>query len=427
MILSKREQKLREQPNNRFILMMSIMDVLQSLALMFSTLALPRSSGKYGAMGNEITCSIQGFLIQIGISVPCYNACLCIWFLLSIKYNMQPRIFAAKYERYCHAVSLGVPFLRSIIYASVDKYVPRGDLCGGAKSAILLVMVFTGVVLVLCLGTMVYCLAAIYCSFNKKEKLMRRYSTSSSGMQWRRSTFLKEKRQAAKQGVLYSCAFLITFLFPVLNTFIAHEGVSAALAIISAIFYPLQGFFNFMFYTRRSIKRIRTEYPELSLFRSVWELVFHPDNVKPKNPRRGRGRRGSARRSSLGGGLHNTAVSRDQLATPVSFKSKNRHHQEKQEEDTEDQIGGGNRNYGNTPTNRPLQQVQENSKSLDVESNGIRGDIEEALAQMEAEGLVPDDDDDGGDGICDHHDETTNDSAQVQEAIAVEARVIRKI
>ena len=143
MMLSDRERKLRKEPKCRFLLMMSIIDVLQSIAYAFSSLPVPRESGIYGARGNQMTCNTQGFLFQLGFAVPCYNACLCIWFLRSIKYNMHPNEFRKNIEPYCHTVSLLLPLTTAILCTVLDTFEPRGPMCwiGNEKSSMLFLVV----------------------------------------------------------------------------------------------------------------------------------------------------------------------------------------------------------------------------------------------------------------------------------------------
>ena len=69
VILSDRKRKL-SRPYHRLMLMMSVFDVIQSAAMVFSVSAFPRQSGIYGAKGNELTCTLQGFLLALGMAVP---------------------------------------------------------------------------------------------------------------------------------------------------------------------------------------------------------------------------------------------------------------------------------------------------------------------------------------------------------------------
>ena len=373
MMLSDYERKLRNQPNNRFLLVMSIMDVLVSFSFMASSLPIPKETGQYAAIGNDITCSIQGFLFQIGISVPCYNASLCIWFLMNIKYNMQPREFAAKVEPYCHVLSLGLPLARAIACFALDLFAPRGMYCIGKRSSLVLVMILSTVLLALNFIIIIYCMGAIYISFVEKEKRMRRYSTSESGMMWRPNASLQGKKLAAKQGLLYSLAYFITFIFPLLNTFIPQKYTYNVFFYLQSIFLPLQGFWNFLLYTRHSVSRIQDQYPELALYKIFWMIVFHPDKVKPK-----RIRRQSVTRNSIMQGNHINHVAK----------------QKKREESKKDVVAArgdiifqadGETKQEERKPDRPVKKIKMNT---------THDGIEEALLQLKEEGVDIDSDTD---------------------------------
>merc|ERR1719254_165303 len=81
---------------------MSFFDVFNSVAFILSTLPLPSSfseydinedtydmpSGIYGAMGNEETCTAQGFFVQLGFTSALYNMVLTFYYLFVIKFGM---------------------------------------------------------------------------------------------------------------------------------------------------------------------------------------------------------------------------------------------------------------------------------------------------------------------------------------------------
>eukprot|EP00551_Chaetoceros_affinis_P009958 CAMPEP_0203666082 /NCGR_PEP_ID=MMETSP0090-20130426/3189_1 /ASSEMBLY_ACC=CAM_ASM_001088 /TAXON_ID=426623 /ORGANISM="Chaetoceros affinis, Strain CCMP159" /LENGTH=446 /DNA_ID=CAMNT_0050529865 /DNA_START=197 /DNA_END=1537 /DNA_ORIENTATION=- len=303
MMLSDFKNKFR-MPNNRFLFVMSIIDIIHSLAFIASSSPVPRDTGYYRAVGNHISCSIQGFVFQLGLAVPCYNLCLCIWFLMHIKYNMHPKTFARKIEPYCHATAILVPLTTAILCAALDKFDSRGNMCwiGSNNSSLLFIILCGGSILIICFTGIIYCLSAIYLSFLYKERKMRRYSTSSSGMLWRPNTFLNAKKLAANQGFLFSFAFFITFIFPTLNVLIfrAHKSsvdTNPLLDIPQSALLPLQGMWNFLIYSKRKIRLIREDYPELSFGTILRKMIFRPGEVRPRNPR---GRGGRGRRSSFG-------------------------------------------------------------------------------------------------------------------------------
>ncbi len=78
---------------NRLLLPMSVFDIIGSIGWAFSTTPIPRGSNcTYGALGNEATCVTQGFMITLGLAVPMYNAMLCIYYLLVVKYNIRDEV-----------------------------------------------------------------------------------------------------------------------------------------------------------------------------------------------------------------------------------------------------------------------------------------------------------------------------------------------
>jgi hypothetical protein len=292
MMYSDHEHKLKK-PNNRLLTVMSIIDIFQSIAYATSALPMPKASGKYGAIGNHFTCSLQGFFYQMGMAVPCYNASLCIWYLMSIKYNMRPDIFRAKVEPFCHAVSILLPLGSAIALASLDMYGDRRYLCWIKDDSTfsLLLMLLTGVLPMVSFLIIVYCLGATYHALHSQEIAGRRYSTSPTGMNWRPNVQLQVKKQALKQGLLFSFAFIITFLFPGINLLYHNEKNPTPFSYPRALFLPLQGFWNLVIYARPTIERIKEEYPELSFKSALQKMIFHPEEVRSRPRRR--------RRSSL--------------------------------------------------------------------------------------------------------------------------------
>jgi hypothetical protein len=278
---------------------MSIIDVLQSIAYALTVLPLPQSSGVYGARGNDATCTAQGFFVQFGLAIPCYNASLCYWFLKSITQNMHPDEFRKKAEPYCHIASLLIPFVSAVVYASLDLFKFRGYVCWiqGDTPYALALELLAGAIPAISFVIVLYCLLRIYYSFLAKERLMRRYSTSASGMQWRSrsNSSLNAKKLAARQGLLFGCSFFITYFFSSVNV-VFFKGFGGPFEIPMAIFMPLQGFWNFIIYAKPALERIREEYPELTFRIAFRKMIFSPSEVR--NRRVGRRNRRSTTRSS---------------------------------------------------------------------------------------------------------------------------------
>lgn len=58
-------EKKRWSPYNQILFGISFFDLFSSLGLALATLPVPEELGVYGAKGNEATCKVQGFMIQV--------------------------------------------------------------------------------------------------------------------------------------------------------------------------------------------------------------------------------------------------------------------------------------------------------------------------------------------------------------------------
>ncbi|KAL7478927.1 hypothetical protein ACHAW6_004684 [Cyclotella cf. meneghiniana] len=81
-----------------------------------TTLPTPKSDQLYGAKGNDLTCAVQGFFIQIG-TIACFlNVSLAVYYLLTIKYGWNE----GKLKRMRAAYFLFVPpIVIGLVYAFV--------------------------------------------------------------------------------------------------------------------------------------------------------------------------------------------------------------------------------------------------------------------------------------------------------------------
>ena len=97
--LSQRKNRNGVSTYHYLVLGMSIFDISSSLAWIVSTAALPKfdherggPTGIYGAIGNDTTCKIQGFFLELGfVGSTAFNASLTTFYVLSIVYNYGER------------------------------------------------------------------------------------------------------------------------------------------------------------------------------------------------------------------------------------------------------------------------------------------------------------------------------------------------
>ena len=91
-------------PYARILLGLAVSDICVSLGNASSTFFFPKGMG-WKAIGNEGTCTLQGFVTLLGsVSTPFYNLSLCIYYLCVVKYSMRGPRFREQVELYLHLI-----------------------------------------------------------------------------------------------------------------------------------------------------------------------------------------------------------------------------------------------------------------------------------------------------------------------------------
>jgi len=290
MILSDWKRK-SARPFQRLMLGMSIFDVIQSIAFVVNVTAFPQGTNIYGAKGNAHTCTIQGFLMVLGLSVPLYNSCLNIFYVLTIKYSLTPKKFA-KFEPALHAVAIIVPICLAILNATQGNMAPRGTICY-PRGKVPLSTILS--IIILCLLICIISMVCICRTVITQQKKMERYRHEMRGESSTSRTRAAQDTDATiRQALLYALAFLLTYSFPIFGSIYlrgeAQRQLPFAIVILTNIFYPLQGFWNFWFYVRPGVQYVMVRCPEKSYFGAVQEVMCNPKSLTNdrRQPRRQR-------------------------------------------------------------------------------------------------------------------------------------------
>jgi len=295
MILSDRERKL-VHPYQRLMLLMSIFDVLQSIAVVVSVTAFPKESQIYGALGNARTCAAQGFFMVLGLAVPLYNMNLNIFYVLAIQYRCSSQRYA-KFEPAAHAVSILLPLSIAVIAIPYYAATRTGPVCvprGGTLNRFLAM-----ITMIVCFFVCIVSMVCICWTVISQATRMGKYTNHGSpNVASRRSRLDEDKHKTIKQACAYASAFILTYTFPLIGFAIVRgrSGVPAPFAIIllSSIFYPLQGFWNFLFYARPGVEYIMEANPDNSFVRALHDLIFNPQSLAAIRQRQSLRRRTSA-------------------------------------------------------------------------------------------------------------------------------------
>jgi len=283
MIISDRKSKLRH-PYHRIMLMMSTFDVIQSLTIAVGAAAIPRESDFYGAKGNERSCDAQGFFMMLGYAVPLYNSCLQIFYVLSIRYGISAQQFS-KFEPALHAISILFPLSWAVFFTARGYNSPWVFFCI-PRGVLPLFVIGATVVLcfLICVISMV-CICWKVISQARKMKQYTNFETKNKSSARRRSQCRvnEDKTQTIIQALLYVSAFVLTWTFPSITAFYTKGRVDMSvpfvLLTLTQIFFPLQGFWNFVFYIRPGVKKAMKSNPDMSLLGNIRDVIFKPETI----------------------------------------------------------------------------------------------------------------------------------------------------
>jgi hypothetical protein len=100
-----RDKNRRNKAYHRLLLGISIVDMSSGFWLGLSTWPIPAESTVLWSVGNDRTCTLQGFFTNFGITSSFYNASLTLYFLLVVRYGWKEHEIR-KIEPYLHAIPL---------------------------------------------------------------------------------------------------------------------------------------------------------------------------------------------------------------------------------------------------------------------------------------------------------------------------------
>ena len=169
-------------------------------------------------MGNEATCSIQGFMLTLWGIVPSYNAMLCIYFLHVIRDNLREDVLES-YERYMHLVVVLPVFIIAIVAVSnnlfnnnanacwlvePDRYLAKKageeDETSGSTNVLKTVYILFYIQSVNVACIIAYCMRKIYTSVRHRAERMNQYNFS---LQSANATGSQSSRNSAMNEVLH--------------------------------------------------------------------------------------------------------------------------------------------------------------------------------------------------------------------------------
>jgi hypothetical protein len=311
MIISQVLQSKTNRSNTqqRIVLMMSCTDLMVSGVWLITDLLVPPwSEDYYYALGNQATCSFQGFIVQLSISGVLANASLSIFYVLVIKFGWKMRD-VRRFEPYLLALPIlfglgtATAGLALSLYnpASWDCWIAakppnciqsheiasnsseqtdceRGDNADVYQWAFFFVPLWLTVLFVSA------CMITVVLTVRTVEEKAKRWRVQNSAQR-----DLKHSKKIATQSYLYVGAFFVTWLWPTVARIVqlCNVPIPNWLVSLAGCFIPIQGFFNAVVYFRPRFKNCSRKHQD----KSKWWIMRRIISVslfcclQPKNTR----------------------------------------------------------------------------------------------------------------------------------------------
>jgi len=292
-------------PHTRIIFSISVADILQSFALITGPFVPPESvTEAFWSIGNQATCSTNGFILSFGVFLFGMNsAFLSFYYLCKIKYRMTNEVFTAKFERKVNAFIIIIGLIINLAglgLGTINTSAIGRRFCGFAafptgcrqnaelygeciepRSTHALLILNLQFFFSLCylLGIIV-CMVSILWHATVRDRIFRPVTSPPSfrpGINTQDSSQQEQEgegpsdaevlfriyvREITTQVLLYTGACVLCFLPGFVNTMVLSQ--STVNEFLVAIFFPLNGLFTILIYTRPPIRHLRRSHPEYS-------------------------------------------------------------------------------------------------------------------------------------------------------------------
>lgn len=293
------DRKRRSCTIHRLLLGMSVSDFLSSSWFFMTSWPIPAGTpGVYGAIGNQATCTAQGFFSQFSLSTAVYNASLSVFYVLQIRLGWQKDRIARSAEPILHAFSLGVGLGTS--FAGIGLKLYNNDMwecwiapypldckeswrygsegnCVRGDNASLYRWVLYYAILWAAIVVVTVCMLLVYRFVLNQEKVADRYGSHCHER--------KFSKKVAVQGYWYCGAFYSTWILPTITRLVQVISGNTPfwLICLTAMFVPIQGLFNFFVYMRPRYKKHKRIRRLVRWAQRIWKCSLgssHTENLE---------------------------------------------------------------------------------------------------------------------------------------------------
>lgn len=258
-----RSKERRSRLYHRIVLWMNVATSIMAGCHFVGTWAMPYGTpGSMGALGNDLTCKIQGALLTCpGFSVTAYYASLSVISYVAVKNDFKDR-HHRHIEPLIHFISVGIPFILALIGLRYNYFNPAGAWCwvdhlpSGCDhdpnvECIHQVESFYKILLIAAMYSLtiltLVMMILIYIKIRKDESSVE---SSNQGADERNHDHQKKSKIVLLQISLYVLSYVFTYVLIMMSRMIQWATGELNIALYSAAIFLVasQGFFNMIVY-----------------------------------------------------------------------------------------------------------------------------------------------------------------------------------
>mmetsp|Transcript_4846 Transcript_4846/g.7159 ORF Transcript_4846/g.7159 Transcript_4846/m.7159 type:complete len:508 (-) Transcript_4846:147-1670(-) len=281
---------------HRIMLMMSLMDIMNDLAISLTTLPMPRDRiYPYPgiSIGTAVTCDIQGFAHVAGTGGSFFYSCgLSLFYLCLIQFRMSDRNIKRFIEPLIHLFGFVLPLTNASIfwYLKLMNPAPYESWCtvanypyrckeydiecvrgSTAPTHLMTVVIAVLGASVLFGGTVILCcMGWIICGARNNRWLEEDNVPTANSSQ---PAWNSLKKTLVKQALIYVTGFFFVFTFPGISLLYPNNRTVLTLRII---FLPLQGFTNSAIFIYLKVQNMLLEYEDVKVMEALFYVILSP-------------------------------------------------------------------------------------------------------------------------------------------------------
>ena len=286
---------------HRIMVVMSLSDLISSFAISLGAIPCPVYSNLWLSSGNKASCEVQGFFGAFMMTTPLFNGMLCIHFLLSIKYGVSANIRKA-IDPFLIIIPLIWGFFTSSYYLVTNAYNPhvgtkicwitefpfdcdkkqdveciRGE--GSQHSFVYRTSFFLNFLVVP--FVIITTLSVIHFHLRREEASFQDRILVLGGQR----SIPSLSRRSLYQLLSYSGAWFVSHIFYIIvyiRSDLLKANVPLPVYFLLQVFYPLQGFLNFLVFMFPKVRTYKQRHPGICCFKAMIDVMLNRTRPLPR-------------------------------------------------------------------------------------------------------------------------------------------------